>query len=164
MSKYNITINEIQLDNDQHTAQGTIIKNGEPVQFEAATIWYDGTRRWKVKEEGGLAVKTTDSDFTTGERMAVARWLKAVSKDESLVGKSSGQGSGKSGGGSSKRVQELETQNEELRSELSELKAMMMEFAASQNQAQQADEEATEEAPEAKAPEKKARKPRSKKK
>ena len=97
MSKYNITINEIQLDNDQHTAQGTIIKNGEPVQFEAATIWYDGTRRWKVKEEGGLAVKTTDSDFTTGERMAVARWLKAVSKDESLVGKSSGQGSGKSG-------------------------------------------------------------------
>ena len=97
MSKYNITINEINTDNDQHTAQGTILKNGEPVAFEAATIWYDGTRRWKVKEEGGLAVKTTESNFSTGERMAVARWLKAVSKDEELVGKSSGQGSGGSG-------------------------------------------------------------------
>lgn len=165
MSKYNITINEINKDNnDEHTAQGIILKNGEPVAFEAATIWYDGTRRWKVKEEGGLAVKTTESNFTTGERMAVARWLKAVSKDEELVGKSSGQGTGKSGGGSSRRVKELEAQNEALQGQVNELMAMVTEFMASQSQTQQAEEaqadEATVESPAAKP----KRKSRSKKK
>jgi len=133
MSKYNITIHEINLDNDQHTAQGTIIRDGEEVKFDSVTIWWDGTRRWKVKEAAGTAVKVDDSDFGKGERMAIARWLKAVSKNPELVGKSSGQGSGKSssGGGSSK-VKELEAKNEVLATELSELKAMMMELMKNQ--------------------------------
>ena len=61
--------------------------------------------------------------------MAIAKWLKEVSKNPELVGKSSGQGTGgsRSGGGSSK-VAELTKQNEELKAELAELKAMMMEF------------------------------------
>tara|TARA_R100000027_G_scaffold58687_2_gene48748 strand:+ start:76 stop:570 length:495 start_codon:yes stop_codon:yes gene_type:complete len=164
MSKYNITINEINTDNDQHTAQGTILKNGEPVAFEAATIWYDGTRRWKVKEEGGLAVKTTESNFSTGERMAVARWLKAVSKDEELVGKSSGQGSGGSGGRSSSRVKELEAQNEALQGQVAELMAMVTEFVASQSASQQASESQIEEEVAEAPADKPKRKSRSKKK
>tara|TARA_Y100000992_G_C20895926_1_gene318604 strand:+ start:105 stop:506 length:402 start_codon:yes stop_codon:yes gene_type:complete len=132
MSKYNITIQEINLDNDQHTAQGTIIRDGEVVQFEAVTRWWDGTRRWKVKEEAGTALKVEDSDFSKGERMAIARWLKAVSKNPELVGKSSGQGPGKPSGGGSSKVKELEAKNEELATELSELKAMMMELMKNQ--------------------------------
>ena len=129
MSKYNITINEINQENDQHTAQGTIQRDGEAVKFDAVTIWYDGTRRWKVKEEAGTAVAVEQSDFGKGERMAIARWLKAVAKNPELVGKSSGQGSGSTGGSKpSKKVQELEAQNNELRAELDELKAMMMEL------------------------------------
>ena len=133
MSKYNITIQEINLDNDQHTAQGILLRDGKEVQFEAVTRWWDGTRRWKVKEEAGTAVKVEDSEFSKGERMAIARWLKAVSKNPELVGKSSGQGSGKSssGGGSSK-VKELEAKNEVLATELAELKAMMMELMKNQ--------------------------------
>lgn len=164
MSKYNITINEINKDNDTHTAQGIILKNGEPVSFEAATIWWDASRRWKVKEEGGLAVKTTESNFSTGERMAVARWLKAVSKDESLIGKSSGQGTGGSGGRSSSRVKELESQNQVLQNELTELKEMMQAFMLSQSQANETEEVQVEEAVVEEAPKKPRRKSRAKKK
>lgn len=132
MSKYNITIHEINLDKDQHTAQGTILRDGEEVKFDSVTIWWDGTRRWKVKEAAGTAVKVEDSEFGKGERMAIARWLKAVSKNPELVGKSSGQGSGKPSGGGSSKVKELEAKNEELATELSELKAMMMELMKNQ--------------------------------
>jgi len=129
MSKYQITINEINMDQDTHTASGIIIRNGEEVQFEAVTIWWDNTRRWKVKEESGTAVSIEQSDFSRGERMGIAGWLKKVSKDPELVGKSSSQGSGSTGSSKpSKKVQELEEQNNELKNELAELKAMMMEF------------------------------------
>lgn len=133
MSKYNITIHEVNLDNDQHTAQGTIIRDGEEVKFESVTIWWDGTRRWKVKEEAGTAVKVDSSEFGRGERMAIARWLKAVSKNPELVGKSSGQGTGAPKvSGSSKRIKELEADNQTLSNELAELKAMMMDFMKNQ--------------------------------
>ena len=129
MSKYNITINEINQDQDQHTASGVIVRDGVEVPFNAVTIWWDGTRRWKVKEEGGTAVAIEQSDFGKGERMAIARWLKAVSKDSELVGKSSGQGSGKSGGsGSSSKLKELEEQNAQLQGQVAELMEMMKQF------------------------------------
>ena len=133
MSKYNITIHEINMDSDQHTAQGTILRDGEEVKFNSVTIWWDGTRRWKVKEEAGTAVKVDSSDFGRGERMAIARWLKAVSKNPELVGKSSGQGTGSSGSSKpNKKIQELQDQNDSLVSELSELKAMMLELMKNQ--------------------------------
>ena len=106
---------------------GTIIRDGEEVKFESVTIWWEGTRRWKVKEEAGTAVKVDSSDFGRGERMAIARWLKAVSKNPELVGKSSGQGTGAPKvSGSSKRIKELEADNQTLSNELAELKAMMV--------------------------------------
>jgi len=126
MSKYNITIAEINVEADTHTASGTIMKNGEEVQFEAATIWWSGTRRWKVKEAAGLAVRVSDSNFTQGERMAIARWLTQVSKDQGLIGKSSGQGTGAPRQAqSNSRVKELEEQNAQLQVQMEELKAMM---------------------------------------
>ena len=132
MSKYNITIHEINLDKDQHTAQGTILRDGEEVKFDSVTIWWEGTRRWKVKEAAGTAVKVDDSEFGKGERMAIARWLKAVSKNPELVGKSSGQGPGKPSGGGSSKIKELEAKNEALATELAELKAMMQGLIDSQ--------------------------------
>jgi len=133
MSKYNITINEINTDQDTHTAQGIIMKDGNEVQFEAATIWWSGTRRWKVKEEGGLAVRVADSSFTQGERMAIARWLGEVSKNPELVGKSSGQGTGAPRQSApSPKVKELEEQNAQLQAQMEELKAMMQQMMAGQ--------------------------------
>lgn len=129
MSKYNITINEINKDNDSHTAQGTIVRDGEEISFDAVTIWYDGTRRWKVKEEAGTAVAIEQSGFGKGERMAIARWLKQVSNNPELVGKSSGQGSGSSGGsGGSSRIKQLEEQNAQLQGQVAELMEMMKQF------------------------------------
>lgn len=141
MSKYNITINEINKENDTHTASGTIQRGDEVVAFEAATRWWDGTRRWKVKEEAGTAVSLESSDFSRGERMGIARWLKEVSKNEELIGKSSGQGSGKSSGGSSSKVKELQEQNETLKAELAELKEMMMTLMKSQAEVQTEEDE-----------------------
>jgi len=133
MSKYNITIAEINLDADTHTAAGHIMKNGEEVKFEAATIWWSGTRRWKVKEEGGLAVRVSDSQFTQGERMAIARWLGEVSKNSELVGKSSGQGTGAPRQSKpNPKVAELEAQNAQLQAQMEELKAMMQQMVAGQ--------------------------------
>jgi len=133
MSKYNITINDINTDQDTHTAQGIIMKDGNEVQFEAATIWWSGTRRWKVKEEGGLAVRVSDSKFTQGERMAIARWLGEVSKNPELVGKSSGQGTGAPRQSApSPKVKELEEQNAQLQAQMEELKAMMQQMMAGQ--------------------------------
>jgi len=162
MSKYNITISEINTDNDQHTAQGIILRNGAEVLFEAATIWYDGTRRWKVKEEGGLAVKTENSSFTTGERMAVARWLKEVSRNPELIGKPSGQGTGSKSSGSSNRIKELEEQNNQLQSQVAEMMALMKQFMAQPPQEPEANEAPVDETPAEEAPKPK-RKSRSKK-
>jgi len=126
MSKYNITINEINTDQDTHTAQGIIMKDGQEVQFESATIWWSGTRRWKVKEAAGLAVRVADSNFTQGERMAIARWLGEVAKNPELVGKSSGQGNGAPRQSKpNPKVQELQEQNAQLQAQMAELKAMM---------------------------------------
>ena len=159
MSKYNITINEINLDNDAHTASGIIMKNGEEVQFEAATIWWSGTRRWKIKEEGQLAVKVSSSSFTQGERMAVARWLGEVSKNQELIGKPSGQGTGRTSPQPNKRVQELEEQNSQLQSQMEELRAMMIQLTQLQSES---NEEVVEEPVDEETPKPK-RKSRSKK-
>ena len=142
MSKYNITISEINTDNDQHTASGILLRNGEEVAFDSVTVWWDGTRRWKVKEAAGTAVKVEDSEFSKGERMSIARWLKAVAKNPELVGKSSGQGTGApKGSSSSKKVKELEAQNAALAAEVAELKAMMMELMGKGSEDEEEDSE-----------------------
>ena len=129
MSKYQIQINEINLANNTHTATGTIMKDGQEVQFEAETIWWSGTRRWKVKEEAGLAVKVSDSNFTQGERMGIARWLTEVSKNPELVGKSSGQGTGApKQSGPNPQVQELQNQNAQLQAQMAQLQEMMQQM------------------------------------
>ena len=129
MSKYNIQINEINLANNTHTATGLIVRDGQEVQFEAETIWWSGTRRWKVREDAGLAVKVSDSSFTQGERMAIAKWLGEVAKNPELVGKSSGQGTGAPRqSGPSPQVQELKDQNARLQEQMEQLQAMMTEM------------------------------------
>lgn len=152
MSKYNIQITEINLESKPETAQGTIHRNGEEVAFEAQVQMWAGTPRWKVKEEAGLAVSLENSEFTQGERMAIARWLKAVAKNTELVGKSSQRGGGSSSQGSSK-LKELEAQNAALQEQLASVQALVQELVEAQSE--------TEAEPEAEA--KPKRKSRSKK-
>ena len=129
MSKYQIQINKIDLSGNTHTAQGSIMKDGVEVQFEAETIWWSGTRRWKVKEEKGLAVRVSDSEFSQGERMGIARWLTEVSKNPELIGKSSGQGTGApKQSGPNPQVQELKDQNAQLQVQMAQLQEMMAEM------------------------------------
>ena len=129
MSKYNITITEINTSNNTHEAKGFLVRNGEEIQFEAQTIWWEGTRRWKVKEEAGVAVAVEKSAFTTGERMGIARWLKEVTSNPELLNKSSGQGNGSQGSqrtsSSNARVQELESQNKALQDQMLQLQMLM---------------------------------------
>ena len=129
MSKYSIVITEIDLSKNTHSAQGTLIRNGEEVQFSAETIWWEGTRRWKVVEGDRLAVSLENSSFSRGERMGIARWLSEVSKNPELVGKSSGQGTGSQGSSrapqTNTQVQELESQNKALQDQMLQLQALM---------------------------------------
>jgi len=129
MSKYNITITEIYLDKNTHTAQGILIRNGEEIKFNAETIWWEGTRRWKVVEGDRLAVSLENSSFSRGERMGIARWLAEVSKNPELFRKSSSQGTGFQGNPrapqANAQVQELESQNKLLQEQMLQLQALM---------------------------------------
>jgi hypothetical protein len=127
MSKYSIKITEINLEANPQTAQGTIQRGSEEVQFNAQVLMWAGTPRWKVVEEGGVAVAVEQSQFSQGERMAIARWLKSVAGNPALVGSSSQSGSGSSGGSSasSSKLKELESQNEALQAQLTSMQALL---------------------------------------
>lgn len=135
MSKYNITITEIDLSKNTHSAKGTLLRNGEEVSFSAETIWWEGTRRWKVVEGERLAVSLENSSFSRGERMGIAHWLVEVSKNPELLNKSSGQGTGAQGSSkgsqeSNTRVQELESQNKSLQEQMTQLQELMAQLLA----------------------------------
>ena len=158
MSKYNITIKTINLTGQSHEATGTIMKAGEEIEFQAETIWWSGTRRWKVKEDGQLAVKVSSSKFDQGERMAIARWLGEVSKNQELIGKSSGQGTGAPRQQQTNvQVEELQAQNQQLSTQLKELQDLMAGFIAMQN-ASAAEDELDEGGEEVSKPSRKSRK------
>jgi len=130
MSKYKIQIVEINLEANPQTAQGIIFRGTEEVQFNAQVLMWAGTPRWKVVEEGGVAVAVEQSQFSQGERMAIARWLKTVAGNPALVGSSSQSGSGSSGGSSasSSKLKELEAQNEALQAQLNSVQALLQQL------------------------------------
>jgi len=127
MSKYSIKINEINLEANPQTAQGIIQRGSEEVKFEAQVLMWGGTPRWKLVEEGQVAVPVEQSNFSQGERMAIARWLKSVAGNPALVGQSSQSGSGSSGrsSASASKLKELEAQNEALQAQLTSMQAML---------------------------------------
>jgi hypothetical protein len=127
MSKYSITLSEINLEANPQTAQGIIMRGTEEVSFNAQVLMWGGTPRWKVVEEGGVAVAVEQSNFSQGERMAIARWCKAVAANSELVGKSSQSGGGSSSGGgaSSSKLKELEAQNAALQEQLTAMQALL---------------------------------------
>lgn len=85
MSKYNITINTISTESLPFTASGQI---GDQ-QFELQTIIYNGGPIWKTKEHGMVPCPTSMSEFSRGQRSAIAAWAKKVEQDPALVGQSS---------------------------------------------------------------------------
>jgi hypothetical protein len=127
MSKYSITLSEINLEANPQTAQGTIMRGTEEVPFNAQVLMWAGTPRWKLVEGGQVAVPVEQSNFSQGERMAIARWCKAVAANSELVGKSSQSGGGSSSGGgaSSSKLKELEAQNAALQEQLTAMQALL---------------------------------------
>lgn len=120
MSKYAIVCTAINTESFPFTGTGTV--NG--VDFECATIMYGGRPIWKVKEHGMLPAPTEMSQFTRGERSAIAAWMKKVEQNPQLVDQNSQMASAM--GLAPKRVANRPSpQVESMKSEIEELKAMV---------------------------------------
>lgn len=121
MSKYSITITSMSTDQLPFTCTGEI----GGVEFESATIIYSGRAIWKVKEHGMLPAPTEMSQFTRGERSAIAAWAKKVEQNAELIGKNSQLATAT--GLAPKRTVRVQqsAEVESLKSELAELKALM---------------------------------------
>lgn len=118
MSKYNIVITAINTDAFPFTGEGTI--NGR--NFKAQTIIYNGGPIWKTVEHGMCPAPTSMSEFSRGERSAIAAWMKKVEQDPSLVEKSSQLASAM---GLAPKRQQAQAVNQSMKTEIEELKAMI---------------------------------------
>ena len=121
MSKYAITVTAINTESLPFTGAGTI--NG--VEFEAATIIYGGRAIWKVKEHGMLPCPTEMSQFTRGERSAIAAWFKKVEQNPELVDKNSQLATATGLAPKRTATARPSAEVDSLKSEIAELKAMM---------------------------------------
>jgi hypothetical protein len=125
MSKYNITIETMNTESLPFTAVGQL---GDR-QFELQTIVYGGRNIWKCKEHGMVPCPTEMSQFSRGERSAIAAWAKKVEGDEELLGKSSQLAS--ASGIAKPRVNR---EAEALRNEVAELKALIAQFTGTDDE------------------------------
>jgi hypothetical protein len=121
MSKYAIVCTAINTDQLPFTGAGTV--NG--VEFECATIIYGGRAIWKVKEHGMLPAPTEMSQFTRGERSAIAAWMKKVEQNPELVDKNSQLATATGLAPKRTATARPSAEVDSLKSELAELKAMM---------------------------------------
>ena len=137
MSKYAIVCHSINTESFPFTGTGEI--NGTP--FETATIMYGGRPIWKVKEHGMLPAPTEMSEFTRGERSAIAAWMKKVEANPSLVDQNSQMASAM--GLAPKRTATPSPQVSQMKSEIEELKALVAALLG--NQVQSNEEEASDE-------------------
>ena len=79
-----------------------------------------------------VAAPLSQSDFSRGERSAIAKWAKAVEENTELLGKPS-QSVGTKSSGSSK-FKKLEEENANLKSEIAEMKEMLALLVAQKNE------------------------------
>ena len=135
MSKYAIVCTAINTESFPFTGTGTV--NG--VDFECATIMYGGRPIWKVKEHGMLPAPTEMSQFTRGERSAIAAWMKKVEQNPQLVEQNSQMASAM--GIAPKRTTQPSPQVESMKSEIDELKALVAALLGNQAQNIDLDEE-----------------------
>lgn len=121
MSKYAIVVTSINTESLPFTGTGTI--NGTP--FEAQTIIYNGGPIWKTKEHGMCPAPTSMSQFSRGERSAIAAWMKKVEQQPELVEQNS-QMAGAMGLVQKRQVSPQVSQvNQQMKNEIDELKAMI---------------------------------------
>ena len=138
MSKYAIVCTSINTESFPFTGTGTV--NG--VEFESATIMYGGRPIWKVKEHGMLPAPTEMSQFTRGERSAIAAWMKKVEQNPSLVDQNSQMASAM-GLAPKRTTTQPSPQVNQMKSEIEELKALVAALLG--NQAQSNEEEDSDE-------------------
>ena len=125
MSKYNIVVETISLEQSPFTATGTL----DGVSFEARTIHYNGGLIWKLVENGLCPAPVDLSQFTRGQRSAAARWLKLVEGDQSLLN----TGSQMSGAKPSPARQQANAEKEQMKKEIEDLRAMVQALLEQQN-------------------------------
>ena len=119
MSKYSIIIDTMSTDSFPFTCTGEI----GGVAFESATIMYGGRPIWKVKEHGMLPAPTEMSEFSRGERSAIAAWAKKVEQNNELIGQNSQLASAM--GLAPKRTTQPSVQVQSMKNEIEELKALV---------------------------------------
>jgi len=136
MSKYAITCTSINTESFPFTGTGEI--NG--VEFETATIMYGGRPIWKVKEHGMLPAPTEMSQFTRGERSAIAAWMKKVEQNPELVDQNS-QLASAMGLAPKRNVAQSSVQVQSMKSEIEELKALVAQLLGSKDEDVDGDEE-----------------------
>lgn len=127
MSKYSIIINSMSTEAFPFTCTGEI----GGVEFESATIMYGGRPIWKVKEHGMLPAPTEMSQFTRGERSAIAAWAKKVEQNNELIGQNSQLASAM--GIAPKRNAQPSVQVQSMASEIEELKALVAQLLGNTN-------------------------------
>ena len=120
MGKYNIKIETINTESAPYTAEGEI----DGIEFEARTIHYNGGLIWKIVEQGMCPAPTTMSQFTRGQRSAVAAWLKKCESNAELLNVSS-QTVGATQSGPSK-AQQWKDEKEAMTAQIEELRAMVL--------------------------------------
>ena len=136
MSKYAIVCTAINTESFPFTGTGTV--NG--VEFETATIMYGGRPIWKVKEHVMLPAPTEMSQFTRGERSAIAAWMKKVEANPELVDQNS-QLASAMGLSPKRNANRPSPQVESMKSEIEELKALVAQLLGSGDQEEASDEE-----------------------
>lgn len=145
MSKYNITIHAMSTESFPFTCNGEI----DGRSFESATIIYNGGPIWKVKEHGMLPAPTSMSEFTRGERSAIAAWAKKCEQNPQLVGQASMMASAM---GLAPKRQQAQAVNQSMKNELDELRAMVALLLKAQGgdepDAEDADEDSEEDSEE----------------
>ncbi len=120
MGKYNIVINSMSTEQFPFEAEGEI----DGVPFITKTIVYNGGPIWKVEENGMLPAPTSLSQFTRGQRAAIAGWAKKVEGNQELIGKPSQLAGNQPSGPSKTKI--LEEQNLALQERLAQMEAMIL--------------------------------------
>tara|TARA_B100000287_G_C20633714_1_gene780848 strand:- start:540 stop:983 length:444 start_codon:yes stop_codon:yes gene_type:complete len=131
MSKYNIVIETLQSESFPFEATGNI----DGKEFNLRTIMYNGSAIFKVVEQGMCPAPTSLSEFTRGQRSAIAAFAKKVQSNPDLLGKGS-QTVGATPSGPS-RATVLQQQNDELTARLEAMEALIAGMTAAAEEPKQ---------------------------
>ena len=89
MSKYSIVVESMDLTTKPATAKAIIQMSNGPREVDMVHFPHKGSMIWKIVTPFGPGAAWPGDTLETGHRMALARFLKKVEFDQSLIGKNS---------------------------------------------------------------------------